>query len=356
MIEVHSLHTRAGAFSVEDVSFGVPQGSVLALLGPSGAGKTLVVETVLGLRRLERGRILMAGRDVTSLPPEERGVSYLPQDVALFPHLSVRENMLFGARVRRLRGNWDAEANRLAERLQIAHLLDRVDVRSLSGGEAQRVALARALLVPPALLCLDESFSALDLPLRRRLEVEFRDLQRELGLTVVLVTHEQEEAFLLAAQVVVLMRGRAAQSGTPSEVFRRPTSAAVAAFLGIENVWPVDSFEAGDGCGKCDVSGLTMVVVPTPADRPLHLGIAGSEIVLRPVGEAAGPNAFAATVTAVADLGVRWSVRLRVEGAPGLTAECAVDPRTHRDLCLAEGMRVAAVFPPEMLRCIAKDS
>ena len=104
MIEVHSLHARAGDFSVEDVSFGVPQGSVLALLGPSGAGKTLVVETVLGLRRLERGRILMAGRDVTSLPPEERGVSYLPQDVALFPHLSVRENMLFGARARRLRG------------------------------------------------------------------------------------------------------------------------------------------------------------------------------------------------------------------------------------------------------------
>lgn len=354
MIEAHALHVRAGTFSVEDVSFSAPEGTMLALLGPSGAGKTLVVETLLGLRRPERGRILMAGRDVTSWPPEERGVSYLPQDVALFPHLSVWENILFGTRTRRLRANWEVEAKRLAERLQIAHLLGRVDVRSLSGGEAQRVALARALIVRPSLLCLDESFSALDISLRRQLALEFRDLQHELGLTVVLVTHDQEEAFRLATQVVVLMRGRKAQAGSPSDIFRRPASATVASFLGIENVWPVDSFETGDGYGTCTVGGLRMLVAPAPVERPTHLGIAGSEIVLSLEKDSTELNAFICTVTAVADLGVRWSVRLRVEGTPGLTAECSTDARTHRELRLSEGTKVTAIFPPEIPRCIAE--
>ena len=207
MIRVESLSARFGDFQLRDITLDVEAGSSLVVLGPSGAGKTLLLETVLGLRRMQQGRVLIDGRDVSSLPPEERGVSYLPQDVALFPHLSVRKNILFGAGARQFKHDASVELAKLVRLLDIGRLLDRRDVRSLSGGEAQRVALARALVVRPRILLLDECFSSLDVPLRRQLREEFRQLRHSLDVTVALVTHDQEEAFLLGDQVAVLMTG-----------------------------------------------------------------------------------------------------------------------------------------------------
>ena len=239
MLEVNALVAHYGAFSLQRITVTIPQGESFVLLGPSGAGKTLFLETVLGVKPPDAGRILLDGRDIGRTRPEERGFCYLPQDLALFPHLGVRENIAFGLTVRHVDpAAADERVSAIARLLGIEHLLGRREVRSLSGGEKQRVALARALVVQPRVLFLDEPFSALDPATRRQLQREFREVWRRLGLTVILVTHDHEEAAALADQLAILMDGRLKQCAPPAEVFERPADLATARFLVVENIFP----------------------------------------------------------------------------------------------------------------------
>jgi molybdate/tungstate transport system ATP-binding protein len=211
MIAVEKLTVRAGSFFLESVSLHVPTGQYAVLMGKTGSGKTTLLEAVAGLKAVRAGRVLLMGRDVTALKPAERGIGYLPQDLALFPTMTVRRHLEFAPEVRR----WSRAATatrvaELAELLGIAHLLDRRP-EGLSGGEAQRVALGRALSFRPRVLLLDEPLSALDDDTRQEMYVLLRAVQRQTGVTALHVTHNRSEAKALADRLFVLRRGAIAE-------------------------------------------------------------------------------------------------------------------------------------------------
>lgn len=228
-LELEQLEVRAGDFHLGPISLAVHEGEYLVVLGPTGAGKTVTLETIAGLRTADAGRILIDGRDIARAAPESRQIGFLYQDSLLFPHLSVRGNLAYGAH-RLPRAQRAAAIARLARLLQIESVIDRVP-RGLSGGERQRVALARALAGKPVLLLLDEPMASLDPNSRLELRQSLLRLHRELGTTTVHVTHDFAEALALADRVAIMIEGRLLQVGAPREVFSKPDSAVIASFL-----------------------------------------------------------------------------------------------------------------------------
>jgi molybdate/tungstate transport system ATP-binding protein len=236
MIALEGVSLRKGDFSLRDVNLSVGRGEYIFLVGPSGAGKTLLLEVIAGLHPDVSGRVLIRGRDMTGVPPERRKVVLVYQDYALFPHLTVRENVAFGPRMRGLAPNrMRTIVDPLLERFRLGEMEGRYP-GTLSGGERQRVALARALATEPDILLLDEPFAAVDPELRARFIREMRDLQREQGLTVLQVSHTRDEAFALADRVAVISSGRLLQTGSVEEVFRRPVTRDAARITGIVNL------------------------------------------------------------------------------------------------------------------------
>lgn len=236
MIQVRNLSLRLGEFAVHDASLEVAEGEYFVLLGPTGAGKTVLLECIAGLHRPESGQILVDESSVRDVPPEQRGLGYLPQDYALFPHLDVAQNMAFGLRLRkRPKAEIDKRVHELAEMLGITHLLKRSTL-TLSGGERQRVALARAVAIGPKVLLLDEPLSALDEQTRESLCVELRRVHSDLGTTTVHVSHNFEETLAVADRIGIISEGRMRQVGTVEDVFRRPDSEFVARFVRTDNI------------------------------------------------------------------------------------------------------------------------
>jgi len=238
-VEVQSLtrrFTKGGPPAVSDVSFTCPGGGITALLGPSGAGKSTVLRTIAGLEQPDGGRVLIDGADCASVRIQDRGVGFVFQSYALFDHLTVRENVAFGLKVRsRPHGEIHARVNELLGLVQLADLAERRPAQ-LSGGQRQRVAFARALAVRPKVLLLDEPFGALDARVRVELREWLRTMHAHTHITTVLVTHDQEEALEVSDHVVVLFDGKVAQAGAPHELYDRPASARVAEFIGGANV------------------------------------------------------------------------------------------------------------------------
>ncbi|HEX6050331.1 MAG TPA: ATP-binding cassette domain-containing protein, partial [Gemmatimonadaceae bacterium] len=246
MIETRGLSARAGTFRLQDISFTVPTGAYGVVIGPAGSGKTTLLETIAGINPQTGGVLLLNGRDVQTIPPEQRELGLVYQHGYLFPHLSVEQNIAYGASDR-------DGAREVAARLGAWDLRDRA-VESLSGGERQLVALARALARRPSILLLDEPFSALDPRRRDTTRRELRRIHRERGVTVLQVTHDFTEAGLLGDVAILLDRGRVLQSGRPEEVFRRPASPYVAEFLGAENVFAGTARLVGDDDGSAPES------------------------------------------------------------------------------------------------------
>jgi len=228
-LELHDLEVRAGSFRIGPLALTVASGEYLVMLGPTGAGKTVTLETIAGLRTPSAGRIAMGGRDITAAPPESRRVGFLYQDSLLFPHLSVRDNIAYGAH-RLPRPQRAATVERLARLLQVEPLLTRMP-GGLSGGERQRVALGRALATSPELLLLDEPMAALDPNTRHALRQTLLELHRELGTTTIHVTHNFSEALALGDRVAILVDGMLLQTGPPQQVFSSPASSVAAHFL-----------------------------------------------------------------------------------------------------------------------------
>jgi molybdate transport system ATP-binding protein len=233
MIRAEGLQYRVGSFAL-DITLAIGHSEYFVLLGATGSGKTLFMETLCGLRRIEAGRILINGRDVTRLPPRERRIGYVPQDGALFPHLDVRRNIAFGLPAAR-NADRNARVERLAGKLRIAHLLGR-RIAGLSGGERQRVALARALACEPDVLLLDEPVSALDEHTRATVCRELLQLQRATGVAVVHVCHVFEEALMMGDRIGLLGGGRIVQTGTAETLTHKPLNRYAAEILGIGNL------------------------------------------------------------------------------------------------------------------------
>jgi sn-glycerol 3-phosphate transport system ATP-binding protein len=221
-----------GTAAVENVSFTVEAGDLVALLGPSGCGKSTTLRLIAGLDTPTAGRIVIAGRDVTQLPPAKRGISMVFQSYALFPHMSVADNILFGLKVRDVpRAERDSRLAQAADMLGLKPLLERRPSQ-LSGGQQQRVALARAIVAQAAVCLMDEPLSNLDAQLRLEMRREIRALQQRLGMTMVYVTHDQVEAMTMADRVILMRAGRIEQNATPAELYERPSSAFAARFVG----------------------------------------------------------------------------------------------------------------------------
>jgi putative spermidine/putrescine transport system ATP-binding protein len=276
-VELIGIAKRFGATEVlRGVSLAVPRGELVCLLGPSGCGKTTLLRILAGLIRPDEGRVLIRGADVTRTPPYARRIGLVFQNYALFPHMTVRANIAFGLEARGVRG--PVVGDRIARTLGLLRLtgLEHRYPRQLSGGQQQRVALARSLVLNPDVLLLDEPLSNLDARLRQEVRDEIRALQRELGITTVLVTHDQEEALTLADRIVVLEAGAIVQSGAPLEVYRAPRDLFVANFLGEANV--LRGRIAGDGAAAVLVTdgGLAVALGSRAIGHPRAL------LVLRP--------------------------------------------------------------------------
>ena len=238
MIQIQNLGVRFTDFALKDICLTVESGEFFSLLGPTGAGKTLILESIAGLVQPTEGQILIGNRNVTGFPPEKRGVGIVYQDQALFPHLSVRENIFFGLRYHRKSRNIQSlSLDSLLENLHLTHLLDR-SVHDLSGGEKQRVALARALAIDPAVLLLDEPLSSLDPNFREEIRQLLKDIHVRTGITVLMVTHDFSEAHFLAQRVAIINAGRIEQVGSVTNVFMQPATPFVAEFVGMKNIFP----------------------------------------------------------------------------------------------------------------------
>jgi spermidine/putrescine transport system ATP-binding protein len=262
-IELESVAKRfAGQAAVDGVSLSIGEGEFFSLLGPSGCGKTTTLRMIAGFVEPDEGRILLHGDDVTSLPANKRPVNMVFQQYALFPHMTVYENVAFGLSVKRVPRR-DHE-DRVTQILQVVALegYERRRPRQLSGGQQQRVALARALVNRPAALLLDEPLGALDVKLRRHMQLELKRIQHELGTTFVYVTHDQEEALAMSDRIAVMNGGRVEQLGTAREIYERPATAFVADFIGSLNALDVTLGEVVGGYGVSRLGERDRIVVP----------------------------------------------------------------------------------------------
>ena len=284
--------------AVDALSLEVPRGSFFALLGPSGCGKTTTLRMIGGFEEPTEGTIYLGDRDVTGLPPYKRDVNTVFQSYALFPHLTIFENVAFGLRRRGVKGdNLRGQVTRILELVQLAGF-ERRKPRQLSGGQQQRVALARALVNSPRVLLLDEPLGALDLKLRKEMQLFIKALQHDLGITFIHVTHDQEEAMTMADAIAVMNGGHIEQLGSPDDLYERPATPFVARFLGVSNL--LEGVSNGDGSVRLDDG--TVVRAPAASGRqgPVAVGIRPEKIRLGRTEE----NALAGEVRERAYIGV----------------------------------------------------
>ncbi len=357
MIELRGLCLRLGNFQIENLNLALPAAGIHVLLGPTGSGKTLILESIIGLRKIQGGKILIGGREIQDLPPEERKISYVPQDLALFPHLRVRENLLYGLRARRqpaATNNSHLEA--LIDALKIGHLLERYPF-GLSGGEKQRVALGRALVPSPQLLLLDEPLTALDPALRNELQQVLISLQRSVNFTALHVTHDLDEAYFLGDTITVLISGKIEQSGPREKVFLRPNTVKVAHFLGLRNLFPGMVLDSGSP-GSLGVSFWSREVT-LPRDQVSGTPSRGEEVMLylrpeevlilregKPIKEALRPNILSGEILRILDRGTyRW-VSFRPAGMDA-QLEIHLPNYVFRNLEISEGQKIRVAMRRE---------
>ena len=317
-LELTGIHKRFGeTVAVENFNLAAEQGEFVSFLGPSGCGKTTTLRMIAGFEQPTSGRITIDGDDVTYVPPNRRNVGMVFQSYALVPNMTVADNIGFGLKVRKR--SKDQIAKRVGELLETVNLPDKGSryPYQLSGGQQQRVALARALAFEPRILLLDEPLSALDAKIRVALRHEIRAIQRQLGITTVYVTHDQEEALSLSDRVVVMSEGRMEQVGTPFEIYNFPTTAFVASFVGTLNV--LDGVIVDAGRGEVSVAGQTIGLTRKFEGRTGQ----NVRVALRPemvsLGEEPGSARLAGQVADVSFLGsiVRIRVQLGTGAAPG---------------------------------------
>lgn len=329
VLRVEGLLKRFGSFTAVDaIGFEVEQGMFLTLLGPSGCGKTTTLRMVGGFEQPNAGRILLDGRDIVGLPPYERDVNTVFQSYALFPHMTVFENVAFGLEAKRLpRALVRARVAEALDMVRLGHFRDR-SVRGLSGGEQQRVALARAFALRPTVLLLDEPLGALDLKLRREMQLELKSLQRTLGIAFVYVTHDQEEALSMSDRIIVMNRGRIEQEGAPEEIYACPASAFTANFLGDANVLQgtvigIENDRVRVRFSGCE--GMVMSSGAAPAAGTSILVAVRTESVRLGTAAAAADCRFAARVTAIAFYGAFREYTLELKGGEALRARLVAE-------------------------------
>jgi molybdate transport system ATP-binding protein len=340
MISIKNLYVNLGEFVLEDINLTINEGEYFVILGPTGAGKTVLLESIAGLNPVKQGVILLKNRDITYEKPEQRGISIVYQDHALFPHLTVRDNILFGLKLRKKTKQEMKEAiDWLTELLGISNLLSRKPY-TLSGGERQKAALARALSTRPEMLLLDEPLSALDPGTREAMQDELHRLHRILNSTVVHVTHDFEEAMALADRIAVIGNGRVKQAGTPEQIFRRPESEFVARFTMMRNIFSGEAERRQSGETIFRTEGAEFKVQDYREGssyagiRPDDIAISTAEMGL------SNANTFSGRITRIVNKGL--TLYVTVKAPPDFC--CLVTRREYIEMDLKEGKQVRITF------------
>jgi spermidine/putrescine transport system ATP-binding protein len=345
----------ADVTAVAGINLDMPEGEFFSLLGPSGCGKTTTLRLIAGFERPDEGQILLDGVDMAQTPPHKRNVNTVFQNYALFPHLTVADNVAFGLRYKDV-SKADAK-KRVGEALALVRLegLERRRPSQLSGGQQQRVALARALILNPAVLLLDEPLGALDAKLRKALQLELKALQEEVGITFVYVTHDQEEALTMSDRLAVMSNGRVEQIGTPSEVYEEPGTAYVADFLGVSNLMEA-RVEGRDTGGRAKVRLGDFELVASKGDTD---AVGDVKMVIRPervrleAQGTVGENHVPGMVERVVYVGSIMQVIVHL--APGQTLQAWVQNQGE-GLPFQQGAPVAVHLPVEALRVLVSGS
>jgi molybdopterin-binding protein len=353
MLRVEKVSKDLGDFVLRDVTLEVESGEYLVIIGPTGSGKTILMETVAGIRSPDAGRIILDGRDITEEAPRNRKVSMVYQDYMLFPHLSVKDNIAFGLRSRRgTSAEIEEKVAAASKLLGISHLHGRRP-DTLSGGEQQRVAIARAIVMEPKVLLLDEPLSALDGVTREKLRRELRRIHQVYGTTIIHVTHNFEEVFSLADRVAVMNVGEIVQMGTPEEIFRRPNCEMTANFVGVENVFKGVARER-QGLLEIEVDGLKIVSATEDVDkdgddnrrgdkngREVFASVRAEDILISKAPlESSARNSFQGKVEEIANGGIMVNVWVDV----GIPFMVMLTRRGCQEMDLAEGDHVYLTF------------
>jgi len=350
-VQLVDLVKRFGDFTaVAGVNLEMPSGEFFSLLGPSGCGKTTSLRMIAGFERPTEGQILLDGVDMAQTPPHKRNVNTVFQNYALFPHLSVEDNVAFGLKYQKASKQETRE--RVGKALELVQMSQFVTRRpnQLSGGQQQRVALARALILNPKVLLLDEPLGALDAKLRKRLQIELKALQEEVGITFIYVTHDQEEALTMSDRIAVMSQGRVEQVGGPKEIYEEPATAYVADFLGVSNLMEATAAGVTQGGCRVHLGEFELVAGQGEADTAgdAKVTIRPERVDIQPQG-ATGENRIPSMVDRVVYVGATLQVMLHL--ATGQTIQAWIpndgDIDPHRS-----GDAVTAHFPREALRVL----
>ena len=342
--------------AVDDLSLGIPEGEFFSLLGPSGCGKTTTLRMIGGFEEVTSGSIFLGSQDVTDLPPFKRATNTVFQNYALFPHLNVFENIAFGLRRRKTAA---AEIKR-----QVAFMLDLVELpgyeerkpSQLSGGQQQRIALARALVNNPRVLLLDEPLGALDLKLRKQMQVELKRIQSEIGITFIFVTHDQEEAMTMSDRIAVMRHGTIEQLGTPEELYERPTTDFVAGFLGVSNLLDAEVIGRADRYADLRIADGTVLRAPSSAlngETKVRLGVRPEKLRVVAVADDAAEatdgttNAIEGTVLDASYIGVSTQYLVEMRDGRTMTVYAQNLETSGAGEMLADGQRVRLTWKPQ---------
>jgi spermidine/putrescine transport system ATP-binding protein len=351
-IELVSLTKRFAEVAVDNIDLEIASGEFFSLLGPSGCGKTTTLRLIAGFEQPTAGRILLDGTDVSAVPPHRRNVNTVFQSYALFPFLTVFDNVAFGLRNRRLpKADMTKQVNSALDLVKLRSFAKRRPAQ-LSGGQQQRVALARALVLQPSVLLLDEPLGALDAKLRRSLKVELKALQEQVGITFLYVTHDQEEALTMSDRLGVMRDGKIVQIGRPTDVYEQPADTYVADFLGVSNLMPVQVVSRGPGSRfevRLGESLLTVEHGGLDAPDQAHAVIRPERVRIEEYGSP-GPNRMPAMVERLVYLGSATQVFLRLAAGADVQALLQNDG-DHAPL--RQGTPVHAYLAPDALRVLA---
>jgi molybdate/tungstate transport system ATP-binding protein len=338
-------------FRLKDVSLEIENGQYFVLLGPTGAGKTVLLDVIMGFHLPDKGKIMLDGRNITNVVTDKRGVAYVPQNCPLFPHMSVSENIEFGLK---MRGVVSSERKKAADRISGILGLENIANRmpsKLSGGEKQKVVLARVLVTEPKIVLLDEPLTAIDAETSRSFLDELKRINREFKVSFLHVTHDQMEAFSLADKIAILREGKIMQVGDPNEVLSNPADEHVARFLGYENVFHASLVKCGRGISEVEAGGVSIKLKGELERSAATIGIRPEDMAITteaPTGSA-DLNFFEGKIKGYTNLGS--VVEVTVEA--GLVLKVLIDKRSFFELNLSEGKRVYVGFKAASVKIVS---
>ena len=345
MIRTENLQVAYDNFELRDINIEIKRNEFFVLMGPTGAGKTVLLESIAGLTPVRSGAVILNGKDITALPPEKRGVGIVYQDYALFPHMSVRDNITYAVRYHRIDKHLAGKRlDKLCSDLNIGHLLNRYP-ETLSGGEQQRSALARAMMFEPSVLMLDEPLSALDPAFRLGIQQLLKTLHQSTDITFLMVTHDFSEALSLADRAAVMKDGRIEQTGDVRELFRKPATEFVADFVGMKNIMRVD-FD-----GRSASAGDLKITLPEPSGKERgSIAVRPEDIALYTAKPENGTeNCFGGTIETLTDRGFFFELTVR---AKDVVFTALITKGALSEMNLAPGSRVFFSFRAEAVHCL----